>query len=867
MDAGANQPLTAIFAPHDKNNYTVNSINVYINVLIADSDSDGLTDGDEVNIHKTNPLIADTDSDGLTDGDEVNKYGTKPLIADTDQDGLTDGDEVNIHKTNPNLPDTDSDGLNDGDEVNKYGTDPLDADSDDDSFTDGEEVAAGTDPNDKNSNPAQDSDNDSLTDIAEVQVHKTNPNLPDTDSDGLNDGDEVNKYKTNPLVVDTDKDKFTDAEEVAAGTDPNDPDDFPINVVAPVITVPPDSVFAQSGVDVSFSVEALGEPIAYQWYKNGKPIAGADGSMLSLLNITNEAEANYRIEVSNEAGKDAREAQLTVVETAPVISDIPTRFDTVYELGETARLAPKIESEGPTTYQWRKDGNDLEGETGPTLIIEDVKDADVGDYTVAATNLVGETVSETMQVSVFDEAKIGTHVENKFNLASGAIHSSPAVGQDGTIYYSTIGQSPQLYASQPNGVNQWIEPFDSPLRGSPAIDGNGIIYVLEDAGVLHAVSPIDGKKLWQYKLTGEYADASGEPEYYRNSPAITEDNTVIFGWFDGTVYAVKDENLVWEFPTEDPFYASPSIGPDGTVYIGSSAGDLYAINSADGKPVWSKPFSTGDAIITRPAIDTDGHIYFGSNSGKFYALYPNRGEKWHFPTEQEIWSSAVIRGDGTVYFGGDDGKFYALYTETGVDPKTEKPKWVYKIDTNYQMSASAALGLDGSIYFTLFDNTFYAIKRTGEKDWSVRLKPEDSDSASYSSPALLDDGKIYVGAQDGKDQGQLNVIQGGSPIDNESPWPSFGGDLQNTGRVMVKKTDADSFKAKLRVIEASGENVKIQITGDAFETYKLQHSNDLKVWKAVPNLEPIKTNFRGKADFSRTPTPDSGPVFYRLMNE
>ena len=68
-------------------------------------------------------------------------------------------------------------------------------------------------------------------------------------------------------------------------------------------------------------------------------------------------------------------------------------------------------------------------------------------------------------------------------------------------------------------------------------------------------------------------------------------------------------------------------------------------------------------------------------------------------------------------------------------------------------------------------------------------------------------------------------------------------------------------------IKAGGENVKIQITGDAFETYKLQYSDDLKVWKVVPDLQSIQTNFRGKADFSRTPTPDSGPVFYRLMNE
>ena len=71
----------------------------------------------------------------------------------------------------------------------------------------------------------------------------------------------------------------------------------------------------------------------------------------------------------------------------------------------------------------------------------------------------------------------------------------------------------------------------------------------------------------------------------------------------------------------------------------------------------------------------------------------------------------------------------------------------------------------------------------------------------------------------------------------------------------------------LRRVEASGEDEKSQITGDAFETYKLQYSNDLKTWKVVPDLQSIQTNFRGKADFSRTPTPDSGPVFYRLMNE
>lgn len=44
----------------------------------------------------------------------------------------------------------------------------------------------------------QDSDNDGLTDLDEINKYHTNPNRPDTDGDGINDGDEVNKYHTNP---------------------------------------------------------------------------------------------------------------------------------------------------------------------------------------------------------------------------------------------------------------------------------------------------------------------------------------------------------------------------------------------------------------------------------------------------------------------------------------------------------------------------------------------------------------------------------------------------------------------------------------------------------------------------------------------
>ncbi len=90
----------------------------------GDRDGDGLSDSQE-EIIGTDPDNPDTDSDGLTDGEEVLTWGTNPLNRDTDGDVLLDGDEVHTYGTDPTNPDTDGDGIPDGVEI-ATGTDPLD---------------------------------------------------------------------------------------------------------------------------------------------------------------------------------------------------------------------------------------------------------------------------------------------------------------------------------------------------------------------------------------------------------------------------------------------------------------------------------------------------------------------------------------------------------------------------------------------------------------------------------------------------------------------------------------------------------------------------------------------------------------------
>lgn len=107
----------------------------------VDDDNDGMPDAWEV-YYSLNPYFpgdveGDPDRDGLKNRDEYLLH-TNPLVPDSDGDGLTDGEEVDVYLTSPTSTDFDGDGIEDGDEVNVYGTDPSLANAvpDEDDFLD-----------------------------------------------------------------------------------------------------------------------------------------------------------------------------------------------------------------------------------------------------------------------------------------------------------------------------------------------------------------------------------------------------------------------------------------------------------------------------------------------------------------------------------------------------------------------------------------------------------------------------------------------------------------------------------------------------------------------------------------------------------
>jgi hypothetical protein len=182
----------------------------------ADEEPDGLTNLEEWQ-NLTNPVVADSDADGLEDGEEVTTHSTSPTDNDTDDDGYDDKFEVDNLASNfdplvdDSSEDPDDDGLDNAAEL-ANSTNAIDPDSDDDTIKDGDEVGGKVNPF-----------NGDIFGVAPGDP--TDPLNPDSDGDTIDDFAEIdnaNGFITNPNSVDTDGDTVSDNTELDNGSDPTD---------------------------------------------------------------------------------------------------------------------------------------------------------------------------------------------------------------------------------------------------------------------------------------------------------------------------------------------------------------------------------------------------------------------------------------------------------------------------------------------------------------------------------------------------------------------------------------------------------------------------------------------------------------------
>ncbi|MBP6964471.1 MAG: PQQ-binding-like beta-propeller repeat protein [Armatimonadetes bacterium] len=277
------------------------------------------------------------------------------------------------------------------------------------------------------------------------------------------------------------------------------------------------------------------------------------------------------------------------------------------------------------------------------------------------------------------------------------------------------------------GALLWEFPTSGWVESSPAIGGDGTIYIGSGDGHMYAIRA-NGTMNWDYQ-TGGPIDSS---------PAIGGRGEIYFGSYDGYLYCLASNgSLRWRYRTGDMVWSSPLIGPDGTIYIGSHDGYLHAVNP-NGTRKWR--FNAGGAVWSSPAMSSDGVLYFGGGDTNIYAVYAAAGTlKWKYVTETAVDSSPCIAPDGTIYAGSGDSYFYALRPDGTL-------KW--RCYTGWPADSSAAVAPDGTVYVgaghSWTEGALYAFNPNGSVKWSYAVP-----GSVRSSPTLGADGTIYFGCGDG----------------------------------------------------------------------------------------------------------------------
>jgi hypothetical protein len=176
-------------------------------------------------------------------------------------------------------------------------------------------------------------------------------------------------------------------------------------VIDPSITAQPSNQTVAAGDTATFTIAASGTtPLAYRWQKNGADLSnsantsGATNSSLTLENLQQIDEANYRVVLSNPFGTVTSTVVTLTVTGPPKITSQP-QSQTILS-GSNFSLNVGVAGVAPLSYQWYFAAQPILNANNATLSLSNVQPSAAGNYFVTITNSLGTTTSSNAVVAV-----------------------------------------------------------------------------------------------------------------------------------------------------------------------------------------------------------------------------------------------------------------------------------------------------------------------------------------------------------------------------------------------------------------------------------------------------------------------------------
>jgi outer membrane protein assembly factor BamB len=238
--------------------------------------------------------------------------------------------------------------------------------------------------------------------------------------------------------------------------------------------------------------------------------------------------------------------------------------------------------------------------------------------------------------------------------------------------------------------------------------------------------------------------------------------------------------LQYAYDTGGPIAAMPAITRDGDVIVASLSGKVARLSRA-GTPVWT--VDLGDRVYSSPLI-SDDLVLAGSDNHRVTALSLATGKtRWALHVEGEADTGVVETGDGVIIAAAGQS-LYGLTRQGAVRFRVKAAKKFY---------ASPAVADDGTIYIGSQDDHLYAISPRGAVLWRRDLGA-DIDCAA----TIGEGGMVYVGT----DAGRIFALDRGGAVRWTTTVGGFvrgGLTLTRAGRVL-----AGTYGPEPRVVALDG---------------------------------------------------------------
>jgi len=206
--------------------------------------------------------------------------------------------------------------------------------------------------------------------------------------------------------------------------------------------------------------------------------------------------------------------------------------------------------------------------------------------------------------------------------------------------------------------------------------------------------------------------------------------------------------------------------------------------------VWQNPLPQGttlnDVFVLDPytavAVGNNGTILKTADGGYVYAVYPDGTLKWRVlaARERAVRSSPVIDTDGTVYTATKAYSHRRPAEVLAINPDGTI-QWRFTVESVHftpdDVYTTPTLGANGLIYIAAETGFVYALNKDGTLNW----KYDSQGGINWSSPTMIEDGTLYIGAMK-NEGGALLALKTESMGYANTPWPAFRQNNRNNGR-------------------------------------------------------------------------------------